>query len=355
MNLFITGICGFVGSSLVECLLEGHENLSICGIDNLMRPGSEANRRRLHDLGVTFIHADLRSASDFESLPKADWVIDAAANPSVLAGVKAGFGSRQLFEHNLAGLVNVLEYCKAHRAGLILLSTSRVYSIRSLCSIPLKDEDKAFRLDDSKPLPNGATARGIGAQFSTESPISLYGSTKLASEAIALEYGYAFDFPVWINRCGVLAGPGQFGTPDQGIFSYWINAHLRRHPLRYIGFGGTGKQVRDALHPRDLSALLGRQIVTERSDGRRLYAVGGGARNAMSLAELTEWCDGRFGDHAPMADPRPRTYDIPWLVMDNHETESDFGWRPEIPMESILTLIACHAEENPDWLARSGL
>ncbi len=355
MNLFITGICGFVGSSLAECLLERHENLSICGIDNLMRPGSEINRTCLRDLGVTFVHGDLRAASDFEGLPKADWVIDAAANPSVLAGLQAGFGSRQVFEHNLAGLVNVLEYCKTHRAGLILLSTSRVYSIRALCSIPLKDEDKAFRLDASKPLPSGATTRGIGTQFSTEAPISLYGSTKLASEAIALEYGYAFDFPVWINRCGVLAGPGQFGTPDQGIFSYWINAHLRRRPLRYIGFGGTGKQVRDALHPRDLCVLLNRQIVTERRDGRRLYAAGGGPRNSMSLAELTEWCDGRFGAHAPVPDTRPRTYDIPWLVMDNDEAESDFGWRPEIPIEAILSQIACHAEQNPDWLARSGV
>jgi len=66
-------------------------------------------------------------------------------------------------------------------------------------------------------------------------PISLYGNTKLACEIVALEYGAAYDFPVWVNRCGVLAGTGQFGTPDQGIFSYWINAHLRRHPLKYIG------------------------------------------------------------------------------------------------------------------------
>ena len=79
--------------------------------------------------------------------------------------------------------------------------------------------------------------------FSTRAPISLYGSTKLAAEALALEYGDAFDFPVWINRCGVLAGAGQFGTPDQGIFSYWIHAHARRRPLRFIGFDGTGKQT----------------------------------------------------------------------------------------------------------------
>ena len=355
MRLFITGICGFIGSSLAECLLARHENLSISGIDNLMRPGSEINRGRLRDLGVTLIHGDLRAASDFENLPAADWVIDAAANPSVLAGVQQGFSSRQLFENNLAGLVNVLEYCKLCRAGLILLSTSRVYSISALCSLPFKEDEKAFCLDDSKPLPQGATPRGIRTNFSTEPPISLYGSTKLASETVALEYGFAFNFPVWINRCGVLAGPGQFGTPEQGIFSYWINAHLRRRPLRYIGFGGTGKQVRDALHPRDLADLLGRQIRTERHSGQRRYTAGGGSSNSMSLAELTEWCDGRFGTHLPVADHRPRTYDIPWLVMDSDETESDFGWQPEVGIENILAEIASHAEQNPDWLQRSGL
>ena len=355
MKVLITGICGFVGSSLVESLLERHENLSICGIDNLMRPGSEMNRARLHKLGATFIHGDIRAASDFEGLPTAEWVIDAAANPSVLAGVQGGFSSRQLFENNLSGLVNVLEYCRARQAGLVLLSSSRVYSIHALRSIPLKENDKAFRLDDSKPLPSGATCLGIGPEFSTDAPISLYGSTKLASEIVALEYGCAFDFPVWINRCGVLAGPGQFGTPDQGIFSYWINAHLRRCALRYIGFDGTGKQVRDVFHPHDLAGLLDEQMRANRPDGRRLYTVGGGKGNAMSLAELTAWCDARFGIHVPAADLGPRTYDIPWMVMDSRDAESDFGWRVEISLEKLLAQIADHAQANPDWLERSGL
>ncbi len=73
----------------------------------------------------------------FETLAATDWVIDAAANPSVLAGLQSGFSSRQLLEHNLTSLVNVLEYCKAHRAGLVLLSSTRVYSIPALTSLPL--------------------------------------------------------------------------------------------------------------------------------------------------------------------------------------------------------------------------
>ncbi|MGD0497186.1 MAG: NAD-dependent epimerase/dehydratase family protein [Bryobacteraceae bacterium] len=355
MKFLITGICGFVGSSVAESLLERRPGSSIAGIDNLMRAGSEGNRYRLRKLGIAAQHGDIRAASDFETLPTAEWVIDAAANPSVLAGVGGTFSSRQLFEHNLAGLVNVLEYCKTRKAGLILLSSSRVYSIAALAALPLKDCGDAYRLDDAAQLPPGVCARGIGVDFSTRPPVSLYGSTKLASEILALEWGAAFDFPVWIDRCGVLAGAGQFGVPDQGIFSYWINAHLRGRPLRYIGFDGKGKQARDALHPRDLAALLDAQIRAGAGGGQRIYTAGGGPANCLSLAQLTAWCDARFETRRPQADTRERPYDIPWVAMDNSDAERDFGWRVETPIGDLLAEIAAHARGNPDWLERSGL
>jgi CDP-paratose 2-epimerase len=355
MRILITGICGFAGSAVAQALLERREGISIAGIDNLHRPGSEINRVRLRQRGVKFIQGDIRQASDFEALPAADWVIDAAANPSVLAGLQGAFSSRQLFEHNLASLVNVLEYCKAHRAGLVLLSSSRVYSIPALKSLPLKHGADAFHLDTDADLPAGVSARGIGVDFSTHAPISLYGATKLACEAVALEYGEAFDFPVWIDRCGVLAGPGQFGTPEQGIVAYWINAHLHRRPLRYIGFDGTGKQVRDVLHPRDLATLLDVQMRQERKGGQRIYTAGGGPENSTSLAQLTAWCDTRFGAHAVAADLNERPYDIPWIAMDNTDCERHFGWQPDTSLTALLEEVALHAEANPDWLERSGL
>lgn len=354
MRLLITGICGFVGNELAKALLSAHSDLTVFGIDSLMRPGAEVNRAALKRLGVRVFHGDMRIASDFESMPKADCVIDAAANPSVLAGLEA-CSSRQLFEHNLSSLVNVLEFCKIHSACLVLLSSSRVYSIPTLGSLPLKVRDSAFVLDHSRPLPEGLSKDGIGVDFSTVPPISLYGSTKLACESVALEYGLAFDFPVWINRCGVLAGAGQFGTPDQGIFSYWLNAHLRRRRMRYIGFNGTGYQVRDALHPRDLATLIGRQIAETRSKGQRIYTVGGGLSNAMSLAQLTRWCDARFGAHDIAGDPQPRPYDVPWAIMDYHDAHAAFGWQPTLQLQQVLEEIAVHAEHHIDWLETSGL
>src|SRR5262249_2368717 len=131
---------------------------------------------------------------------------------------------------------------RRHRVVFVLLSTSRVYSIPPLAALPLQVREGAFEPDPARPLPAGLTAAGVREDFSTAPPVSLYGATKLASEQLALEYGETYDFPVWINRCGVLAGAGQFGRPDQGIFSYWINSWLRRRPLGYTSFGGQGYQ-----------------------------------------------------------------------------------------------------------------
>lgn len=354
MRLLITGICGFVGGSLARALLERIEGLKITGIDNLLRAGSESNRSALVKLGVNFVHGDIRMRSDLEALPKCEWVIDAAAQPSVLAGVDGKSSPRQLCEHNLGGTINVLDYCHRHGAGFILLSTSRVYSIKSLASMAMRTENKALTPDESKGLPPGASIEGVDTSFSTQAPISLYGATKLASETMAAEFGCTFGFPVWINRCGVLAGAGQFGTAEQGIFSYWLHAHAGKRPLRYIGFGGHGYQVRDAFHPDDLADLLAIQAKRTPPD-YPVFNAGGGKSNAMSLAQLNDWCDGRFGAHVPQSDDRPRPFDIPWFVMDNRRATEELGWKPKRSINSVLDEIRTHVAANPDWLARCGV
>jgi CDP-paratose 2-epimerase len=352
MKLLITGICGFTGNCLARALPQRIEGLEIYGFDNLSRSGSETNLENLRRNGVRFFHGDVRQPSDLEVLPPVDWVIEAAANPSVLAGVDGRSSTRQLLEHNLLGTVNTLEYARRCNAGFILLSTSRVYSIPALASIPVCERDDAFVVDSSRPIPAGATERGVSEELSTAAPVSLYGATKLASEALALEYGASFGFPVWVNRCGVLAGAGQFGTAEQGIFSYWLHAHAARRPLRYIGFGGRGLQVRDAFHPDDLAALLALQIARGAPKDRAIHNAGGGIANALSLAQLTAWCDHRFGSFAPAADHSPRRFDIPWLVMDSRLVREEFGWSPGISLETILEGIARHVRDNPTWLDR---
>ncbi len=352
MKLLVTGGCGFAGATLIERLIGARDPgaLDITVLDNLSRPGAYLNREALRNFGVKVVHGDVRSAADFENLDWVDWVIDCAANPSVLAGIDGRTSPRQVVEHNLLGTVNMLEFARRHSAGFILLSTSRVYSIPPLAALKLDVRDQAFAPSPTQDFPPGLSPNGIAESFSTAPPVSLYGATKAASELLALEYGATCGFPVWVNRCGVLAGAGQFGRADQGIFSFWIQSWFEKAPLRYIGFHGAGHQVRDALHPGDLAPLLTAQMNDPKRNVPRILNAAGGRRNATSLARLSEWCAERFGPREVAADPTPRPFDIPWMVLDCARAADAWHWRPETPLSAILAEIASHAESNPHWL-----
>ena len=348
MKVLITGIAGFAGSKIASGLNLLHPSIEIFGLDNLSRKGTEQNIHVLSKDGINIIRGDIRSQSDLDALPPVDWIIDCAANPSVLAGLDGNSSSRQVMEHNLSGTINILEYCKRHKTGLILLSTSRVYSALELADLPVESINDRFEVKNANA--SGFSELGISEEFPTSAPISLYGSSKLASEQLILEYGYNFDFPVWINRCGVLAGAGQFGKADQGIFSYWIHSFKEKNPLKYIGFDGSGHQVRDGLHPRDIVPLLSRQLMEPNWDAPKIINVGGGIENSMSLKQLSKWCEKRLGPNEVISSTESRPMDAPWIVMDSTVAQNAWNWSVKTKLEQILDEIADHADENPTWL-----
>jgi hypothetical protein len=72
----------------------------------------------------------------------------------------------------------------------------------------------------------------------------------------------------------------------------------------------------------------------------RLVNCAGGSQSAMSLRQLSQWCEKRFGPHAVASDPRPRPFDIPWMVLDSAKADRIWGWRPQTPTTAILEEIA---------------
>lgn len=164
---------------------------------------------------------------------------------------------------------------------------------------------------------------------------SLYGATKLASELLLQEYTYTYQMPVLINRCGILTGPWQMGKVDQGVITLWVARHAFGNGLRYIGFGGRGKQVRDMLHVEDLFALLTRQMQQPSLWDGRVYNVGGGPAVSASLLELTEICRRVTGRRVPIeSQPATSPVDIRVYVTDRAKVSRDFAWAPQKTVEA---------------------
>lgn len=348
-RILIAGAGGFVGSQIALSLLDQHENLQIVAIDNLSRSGAAANVARLRQAGIDFRHSDVRMPSDLEAISRCEWIIDAAAHPSVLAGTSGHSSSRQVVENNLHGTLNLLELCRRWDAGFVFLSSSRVYSISQLARLSVTVAEDRYVHDGDGTIP-GVSAAGIREDFSQAAPLSFYGATKAASETLALEYGETFEFPIWINRCGILAGATQFGRPDQGIFTFWLHRWREKQPLKYIGFGGHGYQVRDCLHPRDVANLISKQMSAGRDRTKpTVVNVSGGIDSARSLLQVSRWCRERWGPHVVAADESERRFDLPWLVLDAELAQRTWQWKPTRSTEEILREIAEHAEQNPGW------
>jgi len=343
MNIVITGSAGFLGNYMTNYLADrGHR---IIGLDNLSRKGSILNaNKQQKDHRIDFKRCDITDVHQLNYClgdEDFDWIIDCAAEPSVLAGF--GTGSRNLIDNNLTSTINLLEICKEKKCGFILMSTSRVYSIKKLSEIESHEGEDRFHIDYKD---------HVSEDFSTKPPISLYGSTKLTSELLAIEYSQMFDFPVWINRCGVIAGPGQFGKIDQGVFSYWIYSWLRKNKLKYIGFGGNGKQVRDVVHPFDLCEVINKQIYDKKIEEDPIYNMGGGIENSMSLKELSEWCyyNIESDDSHLETTSEIRPFDIPVFIMDFHKASRRWGFKNTYSMNQILEEIRDYATEHPEFL-----
>jgi CDP-paratose 2-epimerase len=347
MRILITGGAGFVGSNLAVAFKREHPTSRVVAFDNLRRRGSETKLALLRERGVEFVHGDVRQPGDLEALPgRFDWVIDASAEPSVRAGLDGSPG--YVIETNLLGTLHCLELCRRRAGHLLFLSSSRVYSIEPLRSLPLEERATRFELARG-PSPPGVSAHGLAEGFPTDRPRSFYGASKLASELLVQEYVAGAGVSALIDRCGVIAGPGQLGREDQGVFALWMARHHFRGKLRYTGFGGTGKQVRDLLHPEDLFDLLQRQMAAIDTHRGGIFNVGGGAQGSTSLCEWTALCRELTGhDAAPAGEAATHPVDVPWYVSDHRRVSDAFDWTPRRGPRAIATdlLAWIRAEES---------
>ena len=351
MRVLVTGGAGFVGANVAVALATRHPEWQLVAFDNLRRRGSELNLGRLHEAGVDFVHGDIREPGDLEQVQEIGALVECSAEPSALAGLDGGLD--YLVRTNLVGAFNCLELARRRDAAVVFLSTSRVYPVAALSAVALDETDTRFELREDQSL-EGVSALGIRETFPLEGARTPYGATKLAAELLIAEYAESFGLRAVIDRCGVVAGPWQMGRVDQGVFTYWLLAHYFGKPLRYIGFGGAGKQVRDLLHIDDLVDLVDDQLA--RPDHWRgiVVNVGGGRSCSLSLQEATELCRVITGNEVDVSPAREdRRGDVPVYISDCTRLFGPTAWRPSRDARAILadTLAWARAHEAAVKLA----
>jgi CDP-paratose 2-epimerase len=350
-RVLITGGAGFIGANLAVGLARRHPAWKLIALDSLHRRGSALNLDRLERAGVRFQHGDVRELADLEVIGEIDALIECSAEPSVLAGLDGA--PDFVVQTNLVGAYNCLEVARRTGAQFLFLSTSRVYPVGALERLAYQEQDTRLALSDDQPLP-GVSAKGIAEDFPLHGARTLYGASKLAAELLVAEYAYAYGLSAVVNRCGVVAGPWQMGKVDQGVFTYWILAHHFKRPLKYIGFGGSGKQVRDLLHVEDLLDLVEEQLVDRDRWAGSTVNVGGGATCSLSLRETTELCRRITGNSVPVqAAAEDRPGDVPIYISDCARLHGMTGWRPKRGPEEILRDIHAWVVENESTLART--
>lgn len=348
MSLLVTGGAGFVGSRLSMQYKSEYPSEKVVVFDNLKRRGSELNLPVFKKLGIDFIHGDIRNVSDLNDIAGSfDHMIEASAEPSVHAGTDGN--PQYLLQTNLVGTLNCLEYARSRCKKMIYLSTSRVYSINSLCRIPLIEGKNRFRIDTETVDIEGLSINGIDENFDHSSYRSLYGASKLSSEIVAQEYAETYNMDILINRCGVIAGPGQWGKVDQGVFTLWVINHFFNKPLAYTGFGGFGKQVRDLIHPIDLFSLINKQLKAGTEFSGEIYNVGGGETISTSLKELSAICQDVTGNTIEISSiPETAKVDIPFYVTNYDKVSKCFNWKPIISVEAIVKDIYTWLKEDEE-------
>ncbi|HEX8207644.1 MAG TPA: NAD-dependent epimerase/dehydratase family protein [Solirubrobacteraceae bacterium] len=333
MRVLITGGAGFVGANLCVALAARHPGWELVALDNLRRRGAELNLPRLREAGVRFVHGDVRVRDDLAGAGEVDAIVECSAEPSVLAGAEGD--ADYLVQTNLVGAHHCLELARRDSAQLVFLSTSRVYPVVALEAAAVVETETRFELAADQPLA-GLSEHGVAEDLPLEGARTLYGATKLSAELLVTEYAESFGVRAVVNRCGVIAGPWQMGKVDQGVFSFWLLAHHLGRELRYLGYGGEGRQVRDLVHVDDVADLIDEQLGDAGAWAGRTVNVGGGREVSLSLRETTDLCREITGRTVPISPGPQRTGDVRVYLSDCRRLFGLTEWRPRRDARTIL-------------------
>ncbi len=329
----ITGGAGFIGSNLADALLRAGERVIV--YDNLSRPGTEKNLRWLvqrHPKRLEAEVADIRDADRVRRVVRrAHSVYHLAAQVAVTSSVT---DPGHDFAVNAEGTLNVLQAARdvGDPPTVLFTSTNKVYG--ALIGVPVVLNGKRYLFEDRR--------NGIGE----DQPLdfhSPYGCSKGAADQYVRDYARIYELPTCVFRMSCIYGPRQFGNEDQGWVAHFAISALSGRPITLYG---DGKQVRDILFVEDLVELMIRSARAAREEPGRIYNVGGGAGNALSLVELLELLENELGRkvdrrYAPWRPGDQRIY-----VSSIEKLKRELDWEPRVSKEEGVRRLIGWIQEN---------
>ena len=327
MKAIITGGAGFIGCNAAARYLG--KGWQVVVIDNLSRRGTESNWEWLTTLGSpVLVRADIRDAeamrAAFQQHADAGLVLHLAGQVAVTTSVT---DPREDFDINALGTFNILEAVRLAgiQAPLIYSSTNKVYG--GMEDLNVIERDGRYAYDQM----TSGVSEERGLDF--HSP---YGCSKGAADQYVRDYARIYGLKTVVLRQSCIYGYRQFGLEDQGWVAWFIIAAQLGRPITVFG---DGKQVRDVLFVDDLIDAY--DLAAERIDSAagKIYNIGGGPANVLSLLELLRFLDSRIGHKIPYAQSTWRPGDQRVFVSDIRLAARDLGWTPKTSCAQGLDLL----------------
>jgi dTDP-glucose 4,6-dehydratase len=312
-HVLVTGGAGFIGSHLVDLLLE-RTDTRVTVLDKLTYAGTMLNlRAHEQDPRFRFELGDVTEPTTVDRLvATADVVVHAAAESFVDRSID---DSRAFVLSNVLGTEAVLQACRVHATALVFVSTDEVYGSND------------------------------GGPFSEDDPIrptSPYAATKAGADLLCRSYRETYGMSVAIVRGTNAYGPRQH--PEKAIPTFAVAA-LQGRPIPVYG---DGSQRREWLYVRDFVRAIA--TILERGDPAGVYNIGGGheitnlelARRICSALGLDPSAGIATVPDRPAHDVR---YGVGW------DRLREIGWRPVMPFDDGLTTTLAWYRANLDWVA----
>ena len=331
-KLLITGGAGFIGSNTALYFSKNGWNIHV--IDNLSRKGSKDNLLNLKkNINLNFYKID---TSNFLKISKVikkirpKLLIHCAGQVTVTKSVT---NPRNDFNSNAIGTFNILEAIRlfSNKTKFINISTNKVYG--NVSNKKVHEGKKRYNF--------AGKIKCINENY----PLDLYspyGCSKGTADQYTRDYSRIYDLDTVVVRLSCIYGTMQYGIEDHG-WIVWLT--IKSYFGKKIKIFGNGKQVRDALYIDDLVKLF-LKLSKSKKNKNKIYNIGGGLKNSMSLLELIEILNKKMDKKNKFKKFNWRPGDQKIYISDISKIKREHLWSPKINVHQGLDKVINWIHKN---------